>query len=489
MRSDRDKGVSFYRLPTVRRGRSQREQELSAERRQGFLAAISRHDLSKAKLEQVRICSRHFISGKPADLFDELHPDWLPTQNLGHSKENEKSVQIREDRYERKKTRIARMKEAHNALALNDTDSLPTCSEAFVPDRDLDSATNMDTDEMMEDRTTQCAGVQTEETVESLTIGIAQLQAELQRAYLTIRSLEDKANLFTESCMQGKSDDFIKHYTGLPNFKVLKAICDFVIPRDAGATTKLPAFQEVMIVLLKLRHNPSSQDLSYQFGVSCSTISRILLRWLTVMDARLKPLIMWPERAELRKTMPDCFRTAFGDKVAVVIDCFEVFIERPSNLLARACTWSSYKHHNTAKLLIGITPQGVVSFISDAWGGRVSDKYLTEHCGILNNLVPGDVVLADRGFDISDSVGILQAKLHIPAFTRGKSQLSALEVEETCSIANVMIHVERIIGLVRQKYTILRGTLPINFITKRVGEDSPLNDKIVRVCCGIMQCM
>ena len=123
------------------------------------MAAISRHDLSQAKLEQVRICSRHFR--KPADLFDELHPDWLPTQNLGHSKENEKSVQIREDRYERKKTRIARMKEAHNALALlNDTDSLPTCSEASVPDRDLDSATNMGTDEMMEDRTTQCAGVQ-----------------------------------------------------------------------------------------------------------------------------------------------------------------------------------------------------------------------------------------------------------------------------------------------------------------------------------------
>lgn len=70
--------------------------------------------------------------------------------------------------------------------------------------------------------------------------------------------------------------------------------------------------------------------------------------------------------------MPECFRAEFGDKVAVVIDCFEVFIERPSNLLARACTWSSYKHHNTVKLLIGIVPQEVVSFISDAWGARVS---------------------------------------------------------------------------------------------------------------------
>ena len=58
-------------------------------------------------------------------------------------------------------------------------------------------------------------------------------------------------------------------------------------------------------------------------------------------------------------------------------------------------------------------------------GCRVSDKHLTEHCGILNYLLPGDVVLADRGFDISESVGLMQARLHIPAFTKGKDQLSA----------------------------------------------------------------
>ena len=58
--------------------------------------------------------------------------------------------------------------------------------------------------------------------------------------------------------------------------------------------------------------------------------------------------------------MPDCFKLSFGNKVAVIIDCFEVFIERPSSLLARAATWSSYKHHNTVKFLIGITPQGLV---------------------------------------------------------------------------------------------------------------------------------
>ena len=79
---------------------------------------------------------------------------------------------------------------------------------------------------------------------------------------------------------------------------------------------------------------------------------------------------------------------------------------------------------------------------------------LSMHCSILAKLLPGDVVHADRGFDIA---GMYQARLHIPAFTRGKARLTALEVEETRSIANVRIHVERVIGMVRQKYTIYKA--------------------------------
>jgi len=69
----------------------------------------------------------------------------------------------------------------------------------------------------------------------------------------------------------------------------------------------------------------------------------------------------------LRKTMPVCFQQSFGKVVAVIIDCFEIFLDQSSNLKARALTWSNYKHNNTAKVLIGISPQGTVSYVSDAW--------------------------------------------------------------------------------------------------------------------------
>ena len=131
--------------------------------------------------------------------------------------------------------------------------------------------------------------------------------------------------------------------------------------------------------------------------LSCfqAIISCILLKWLTAMDSTLRRLIDWPDREVLCETMPKCLRVSFETKVAIIIDCFEIFTEHPSNLHARSGTWSPYKHHNTAKVMLGIAP-GFVTYFSEPWRGRVSDKPLTEQCGILDNLIPGDVVLADH---------------------------------------------------------------------------------------------
>lgn len=121
----------------------------------------------------------------------------------------------------------------------------------------------------------------------------------------------------------------------------------------------------LVVTVMKMRLNLSNVFLSYIFHVSDSTISRTLSEMIDVMYKRMKSLIIWPSREALWKTMPMQFREYFGKKVTVIIDCFEIFIDRPSNLKARAETWSAYKHHNTIKYLIGITPQGTVSYISN----------------------------------------------------------------------------------------------------------------------------
>ena len=70
----------------------------------------------------------------------------------------------------------------------------------------------------------------------------------------------------------------------------------------------------------------------------------------------------------------------------------------------------------------------------------MSDRYLTQHCRFLELLQPGDLVLADRGFNIEEDLNFYGAKLAIPAYTRGKKQLS-LEVERSKRLSRVRIHV------------------------------------------------
>ena len=131
----------------------------------------------------------------------------------------------------------------------------------------------------------------------------------------------------------------------------------------------------------------SHSDLRQKFRIKTSTSGRLFLTVLDMLSSWSKLLIHWLDNELLWDTMPMCFHAQFQQRVAVTVDCFKLHIDRPSNLAARSNTWSSYKHHNTAKFPIGITPQGVISYISQGWGGWSSDQYTIEHCSILNYLL------------------------------------------------------------------------------------------------------
>ncbi len=74
----------------------------------------------------------------------------------------------------------------------------------------------------------------------------------------------------------------------------------------------------------------------------------------------------------------------------------------------------------------------------------------------------------------------------MPAFTKGKSQLSAYEVEQTRKLANVRIHVERVIGLVQRKYQILQSrAMPIEHMAAKAGDSLALIYKIGVICCAL----
>ena len=120
----------------------------------------------------------------------------------------------------------------------------------------------------------------------------------------------------------------------------------------------------------------------------------------------------------------------------------------PSSYRSQSVTFSSYKNHNTAKGLLGISPNGYPSFVSSLYVGRISDKKITKDCGILDLLEPGDQIMADRGFDIADDLpsGVT---LNIPAFLNGNDLLTLEEETSTRKIASARVHVERAISRIK----------------------------------------
>ena len=86
-----------------------RELELSWKRREDYLAVISQADIMDSVIKNGRICSDHFLTGKPAALIDNTSPNWLPTENLSHSIVSRKRVATCQERYQRKKAHFGWM--------------------------------------------------------------------------------------------------------------------------------------------------------------------------------------------------------------------------------------------------------------------------------------------------------------------------------------------------------------------------------------------
>ena len=367
--------------------------------------------------------------------------DWRPTLHLGHDKTDVSALEVAQERAIRTAARRKKIDEAIQS-EINTVSNLNPNSKEVQTD-DLVSQSHLNT------------AVQTEDN----------------SFFSETEFLSDKVK--------------VHYYTGLPNAEVLRCTFKFVVAFYAKGEKRSYYWISFLIVLIKLRLNLGFQDLAFRMDVSLATVTRRFYEMLDMMNIRLKFLIHWPEREQLWKTMPMCFRAVCGIKVVAIIDCYEIKIEKPSHLVAKAATWSQYKHSNTAKIFIGISPQGVTTFISPAWGGRVSDKHLTVNSGFLSKLLPGDIMLADRGFDIAEDVARMQATLQIPAFTNGCLQLLPKDIEDTRRLANVRIHVERVIGATRQRYSILMSTLPISFVKPAAIGENPTIDKIVLVCSAL----
>ena len=359
-RQGRDRGRSFYRIPKIIDGQGAKTKDLSIKRRSAWLASLNRKDWKPGN--GARVCSDHFISGKLATLFDQANPDWVPTLKMGYV-QCEVSGSAVVDRYERAKRR----REAADAMLV------------LHGSQNYDDSTNGDCPQIDQEMATEVLGVacQTDESADT----VKRLQEENESQRCEILELKSRTNVFSPELLE-KSPDMLKFYTGILDWTIFTALLNLVAPAlPSMPRSKLSSFDMLLMFLIKIRLNLFDDDIGYRYSVHRTTVSRNFHKVLDVMAAKTSNLIKWPDRATLQETMPSSFRRFFK-KCCVIIDCSEVFIERPSDLLARAQVWSNYKHHSTIKFLIGITPQGTISYLSCGAGGRMSDK---KNCGTIKS--------------------------------------------------------------------------------------------------------
>ena len=152
------------------------------------------------------------------------------------------------------------------------------------------------------------------------------------------------------------------------------------------------------------------------------------------------------------------------------------FIERTKALDTQAETWTDYKSYNTFKFLIGISPSGFIISLSYCYGGRTCDKCIWADSGFYDILERDDEIMADRGFQIIEHILLRFSHLGVPPGSRIKAQMPTDECKCTKDVANLRVHVERSVKLIKT-YRILKYIFPITMLQHA--------DHIVRTCAAL----
>lgn len=319
----------------------------------------------------------------------------------------------------------------------------------------------------------------------------------LRRENRALRESMEKMSL-TEASLRNDPEK-VCFYTGLPNYFVFETVMWLLAPHMKGdKNSKLTKFQQLLLTLMRLRLDLRNQDLAYRFGVKVATVTRTVHRIINIMSATLVPTaVFWPSRVELRKNLPAALKATHPD-CAVIIDCFRVLLERPVDQQVPAVIDSRMPYcprvsgANELKYLIGVAPQGVVTFVSRGSPGNVSDKCLAEGCGFLCKLLPGDVVLADHDLDIGESVAARGAQLNVTGSSgiiqgEGFPEMSHMPWTTTITPERLSVHrhVEKVISMVKKRYAILTGPVESPFTAVERTSSMTTFDKIVQVACAL----
>lgn len=292
----------------------------------------------------------------------------------------------------------------------------------------------------------------------------------------TINELKNKHVILSDLLI---SDKEVSIWTGIPTLLQLQEICMAVRSLEDHLFSrgfKMDVTDRVILTMAKLKQNVSFEALGTLFQISGVTVSSYFSHTIQLLARVLKQFIYWPDREELRKNIPMCFREHFP-KVTVILDATEIPVCTLNCLNCRISCYSNYKSRRTIKFLVGVSPAGLITFISQAYSGKASDKMIFNEEKLIDRMIPHvDEIMVDKGVSIETECTSKCIKLHMPPFLRG-DQLSPVEAGRNEAIARARIHVERVIQRIKL-FGVLNTTVSISIL--------PHIDTIMQTICGIV---
>ena len=124
--------------------------------------------------------------------------------------------------------------------------------------------------------------------------------------------------------------------TGLPYHDVFDWILGLIKDKVTLTCKQMTHESHLLLVLMKIRLGVTKNDFAYRFRISYGIVLKIYRSWLVILSKALRPLIVWLSRGALRQHLSYTFE--IYKNCAFIIDCTEIFIQRPLNLEAHAIT-------------------------------------------------------------------------------------------------------------------------------------------------------
>jgi hypothetical protein len=169
--------------------------------------------------------------------------------------------------------------------------------------------------------------------------------------------------------------------------------------RDIGAghPFELDGRDQLLLSVIWLRQYPIHVVLGYFFGVSHSTVGRVLARWLPILEASGRDTMRQPDPGRKRRRSLEALVLAVPE-LTVIIDSFEQRVQRPRDPKVADDYYSGKKKCHTLKSQVAVSPAGRILDVADSVLGPTADITLLTASGLLNRLPPDVEVGGDLAY-------------------------------------------------------------------------------------------